>query len=440
MIVYTATDEINRTVYVGSAREDLEEHWISLVNQAEGGAEGEFFEAIRKQGANKFEIEEFGFAEDSSEMRELMREAQKDLGAIPIKAGRSSVIASRAKAITAKSELEELMSIDTSSDEWSAEDDSWLEEATGRTKKTADTEKAAEPSQKPVSNEAIGSKTDTDDSGMSSMDLIKQALAEAALETGPVKKPRAAVAKKPAAKKVVAPSPDKIASGRTGSAAKEKRIKAAIESAREEREQFRQTGSTAEAAEMKNLMMGIEARRLAARQSSKTARLAEAKKKAAADRKAAAAEKKSEAKRIKALKDAIGSRKSGAVSGRAAVESSAGADEVKAAPSKKDSRAEAKLLAAKVLSARKAPVAAAPAPELVDNAKVDALAVSKPAVTVKPSAASKERRIREAIAAEKERIDAEKRARISAESPEMNALLAGLDERAKAAQSYKRKL
>lgn len=431
MIVYTATDEINRTVYVGSAREDLEEHWISLVNQAEGGAEGDFFEAIRKQGANKFEIEEFGFAEDSSEMRELMREAQKDLGAIPIKAGRSSAIASRAKVIAAKSELEELMSIDTSSDEWSAEDDSWLEEASGSKKKAS--EKPKEQVKEPVSEPSV-----SDEPEMSSLDLIKQALAEAALETGPVKKVRATTAKKPAAKKVVAAAADKIASGRTGSAAKEKRIKAAIESAREEREQFRQTGSTAEAAEMKNLMMGIEARRLAARQSSKTARLAEAKKKAAADRKAAAAEKQSEAKRIKALKDAIGNRKAGAASSSVAAKTVDAADEVKAAPSKRDSRAEAKLLAAKVLSARKAPAVAAPEP--VDNAKVDALAVSKPAVTVKATAGGKERRIKDAIAAEKERIEAEKRARISAETPEMTALLAGLDERTKAAQSYKRKL
>lgn len=431
MIVYTATDEINRTVYVGSAREDLEEHWISLVNQAEGGAEGDFFEAIRKQGANKFEIEEFGFAEDSSEMRELMREAQKDLGAIPIKAGRSSAIASRAKVIAAKSELEELMSIDTSSDEWSAEDDSWLEEASSSKKKTA--EKPKEAAAQSVSDASVSNEPE-----MSSLDLIKQALAEAALETGPVKKVRATAAKKPAAKKIVAPAPDKIASGRTGSAAKEKRIKAAIESAREEREQFRQTGSTAEAAEMKNLMMGIEARRLAARQSSKTARLAEAKKKAAADRKAAAAEKQSEAKRIKALKDAIGNRKTGSAGSSVAADVVDTAVEVKATPSKRDSRAEAKLLAAKVLSARKPPLVATPEP--VDNAKVDALAVSKPKVTVKPSAGGKERRIKDAIAAEKERIEAEKRARISAETPEMTALLAGLDERTKAAQSYKRKL
>lgn len=435
MIVYTATDEINRTVYVGSAREDLEEHWISLVNQAEGGAEGDFFEAIRKQGANKFEIEEFGFAEDSSEMRELMREAQKDLGAIPIKAGRSSAIASRAKVIAAKSELEELMSIDTSSDEWSAEDDSWLEEASGSKKKVNEKPKA--PAKEAVS-EAVSDSSASSEPEMSSLDLIKQALAEAALETGPVKKVRASTAKKPAAKKAVAAAADKIASGRTGSASKEKRIKAAIESAREEREQFRQTGSTAEAAEMKNLMMGIEARRLAARQSSKTARLAEAKKKAAADRKAAAAEKQSEAKRIKALKDAIGNRKGGTASVSVAAEVVGTAEEVKVAPSKRDSRAEAKLLAAKVLSARKAPAVAAPEP--VNNAKVDALAVSKPAVTSKAGAGGKERRIKEAIAAEKERIDAEKRARISAETPEMTALLAGLDERAKAAQGYKRKL
>lgn len=401
MIVYTATDEISHTVYVGSAREDLEEHWISLVNQAEDGAEGDFFTAIRQQGASKFEIEEFGFADDSSEMRELVREAQKDLGAIPIKAGRASGVVSHAKVLAAKAELDDLAKIDSgvAGESWNdGSDDGWLDDRREQSSKGSSKEPEVEQKTKPA---------------LSSLDLIKLALAEAAAETGPVKKVRAA-AQKPAKKATssVAAAPDKIATGRTGSAAREKRIKEELEREREAREQFRQTASTLEAAEMKSLMMGIEARRLAARKTSKTARLAEAKKKAASDRKAAAAEKVMEAKRLASLKSATSSRK-------AATESVV---EEKLAPSKRDSRAEAKLLAAKVLSARTGPVSVAAAPA------AEAILKAPPTSS---NSGSKGQRIKAAIAAEKLRIDAEKRARIEAETPEMSALLAGLDSQAK---------
>jgi hypothetical protein len=401
VIVYTATDEISHTVYVGSAREDLEEHWISLVNQAEDGAEGDFFTAIRQQGASKFEIEEFGFADDSSEMRELVREAQKDLGAIPIKAGRASGVVSHAKVLAAKAELDDLAKIDSgvAGESWNdGSDDGWLDDRREQSSKGSSKEPEVEQKTKPA---------------LSSLDLIKLALAEAAAETGPVKKVRAA-AQKPAKKATssVAAAPDKIATGRTGSAAREKRIKEELEREREAREQFRQTASTLEAAEMKSLMMGIEARRLAARKTSKTARLAEAKKKAASDRKAAAAEKVMEAKRLASLKSATSSRK-------AATESVV---EEKLAPSKRDSRAEAKLLAAKVLSARTGPVSVAAAPA------AEAILKAPPTSS---NSGSKGQRIKAAIAAEKLRIDAEKRARIEAETPEMSALLAGLDSQAK---------
>jgi colicin import membrane protein len=401
VIVYTATDEISHAVYVGSAREDLEEHWISLVNQAEDGAEGDFFAAIRQQGASKFEIEEFGFAEDSSEMRELVREAQKDLGAIPIKAGRASGVVSHAKVLAAKAELDDLAKIDSgvAGEGWNdGSDDGWLDDRREQTSKSLSKEPAVEQKAKPA---------------LSSLDLIKLALAEAAAETGPVKKVRAAP-EKPAKKaaSTAATAPEKIATGRTGSAAREKRIKEELEREREAREQFRQTASTLEAAEMKSLMMGIEARRLAARKTSKTARLAEAKKKAASDRKAAAAEKVMEAKRLAALKSATSSRK---VVPDTVVEE-------KLAPTKRDSRAEAKLLAAKVLSARTAPANLSVAPS--------AEAILKASPTNTP-AGSKGQRIKAAIAAEKRRIDAEKRARIEAETPEMSALLSGLDSQAK---------
>ena len=250
---------------------------------------------------------------------------------------------------------------------------------------------------------------------LSSLDLIKLALAEAAAETGPVKKVRAAP-EKPAKKaaSTAATAPDKIATGRTGSAAREKRIKEELEREREAREQFRQTASTLEAAEMKSLMMGIEARRLAARKTSKTARLAEAKKKAASDRKAAAAEKVMEAKRLAALKSTT------TTSSRKVVPDTV--VEEKLAPTKRDSRAEAKLLAAKVLSARTAPANLSVAPS--------AEAILKASPTNTPTG-SKGQRIKAAIAAEKRRIDAEKRARIEAETPEMSALLSGLDSQAK---------
>lgn len=420
MIVYTATDEISHKVYVGSARDNLEEHWISLVNQAEDGADGEFFAAIRQQGASQFEIEEFGFAEDSAEMRALMREAQKDLGAIPIKAGRASAANARVKAVSAKSELDELVSLNRDAGSWedSLDSDDWKEELGKKVAAIENADKIAAEKPKPAP-------------ALSSMDLIKQALAEAAVETAatPVKKVAAAksksVAKKPQSDAI------KLAVGRTGSAAKEKRIRESIQEEREAREQFRQTGSTAEAAEMKSLMMGIESRRLAARKTSKDARLVEAKKKAAADRKIAAAEKAAEASRLKGFKAAVDTNTgAGKTAGKSTAKAVVDEVEVKA-PTKRSSRAEAKLLAAKVLSAR--------APKATPDVNSEKPSSLDPVVASPNVVSAKDQRIKNAIAAEKERLDAEKKARLSQENIDMAALLAGIDARGKTAEAVKRK-
>ena len=332
MIVYTATDEVNGKVYVGSTREDLEEHWIALVNQAEDGADGDFFAAIRHQGADKFEIEEFGYADSSAETRALIREAQEDLGAVAVKAGRGSTVVSRTKVQAAKVELDQGLALSGETD------------GEGQTEhlktETLKTESAAITVKKTSDQKATATPIN------SSLDLVKQALAEAAAS---VDLSQGLSQELP--KKSSAAVKEKLATGRAGSSSKEKRIKETIQREREAREQFRQTGSTQEAAKMKDLMMGIEARRLAARKTSKEARLVEARKKAAADRKAKAVKKAVEANRVESMKRVLGQN---TATDSSAEEAKLSVKElsVKKATSKKDSRTQAKLLAANILSAR----------------------------------------------------------------------------------------
>ena len=368
MIVYTATDEVNGKVYVGSTREDLEEHWITLVNQAEDGAEGEFFAAIRHQGADKFEIEEFGYADSSSEARALIREAQEELGAVAVKAGRGSVAvskaASRAKMLSSSAKLDQAASLisENGSESVAAEpdllvtDDLVTDIVAGKNSCVAPQNDASQALSIQATPSATGSPENTVvkagqlkaeaskiavNKKKTSLDLVKQALAEAAVDvsqgSADVKASRVPVKKS---------SSEKLATGRTGSVSKEQRIKETIQREREAREPFRQTGSTQEAAKMKDLMMGIEARRLAARKTSKDARLAEARKKAAADRKAKVIKKAVEANRVESMKRILNQG--------SASDSSAGDVDLpaKKVTSKKDSRAQAKLLAANILSAR----------------------------------------------------------------------------------------
>ena len=75
MIVFTITNTISQQVYVGSTRNDIDSHWETLLIAAESGVEAVLYDDIRNSGAASFEVSEWGFAEDLSELRELTRDA-----------------------------------------------------------------------------------------------------------------------------------------------------------------------------------------------------------------------------------------------------------------------------------------------------------------------------------------------------------------------------
>lgn len=89
MIVYTATNKTTNEVYVGSARDSMEEQWARLIVQAEEGGSGEFLSSIREFGADNFEVTTWAYADSSSEARELVRDACEEFSAKLIKTGRA---------------------------------------------------------------------------------------------------------------------------------------------------------------------------------------------------------------------------------------------------------------------------------------------------------------------------------------------------------------
>lgn len=279
MIVFTATSQVNHQVFVGSCRTDLEEHWITLVNQAEDGVEGPFYASIRTDGPDSFDLEEYGFAEDASEMRELVREAQADLGAQQIKAARQGSVIKK----PVKVEKIDLKELENSASEWDDEPVSdWLDD------RRQEASKPSEQEEKPQAQASV-----------SSLDMIKAALQNAAQELKPTRAGQPASSKTPAkssvkSKKSSSDAEAKLASGRTGSATKEKRIKEAITAEREERLMQRQTQSTQEAAQMKEVLLSIESRRLANKQKAKETREKAAKLQRAEQRASERARKESE--------------------------------------------------------------------------------------------------------------------------------------------------
>jgi len=88
MVVFTAKINVTGETFVGSARENVEEHWAQLIALAEDGGSGELLDSIRAHGANNIAVETWDYAESPSESRELIREACDQLNGKVIKTGR----------------------------------------------------------------------------------------------------------------------------------------------------------------------------------------------------------------------------------------------------------------------------------------------------------------------------------------------------------------
>lgn len=325
MFVFTVSCEVTQDVYVGSAKESIEAQWAAIVAAADEGQEGTLQASIRLHGVEKFTVEEWAFAENSRELRELLCEAREVLGAKPIKMQRASDAApKRSGATQVSSDIRELFSM-------------------------AKAEYESELVEELIPAESLESKAKSRNS-----------------ESLPVKKPAAKSSEKSQA------ASDKLANGRSGSASKEKRIKEAINSEREQRAVLRQQQASMEAKEMQAVMLQIEQRRLAQKKKPIT--------------------KSSKAK--SSLRSAVSSK-----------------------PPKASSTTGTTKMASRKTAEPKAPAAKG-----------------------RTGSSIKEKRIKEAIAQEKAAIEAAKRQQAESQADEMAAILNRLDERNKAAASYKRKL
>jgi len=330
VFVFTVSCDVSQDVYVGSAKESIEAQWASIVAAADEGQEGALQAAIRLHGVENFSVEEWAFAENSRELRELLSEAKETLGAKPIKLGRVSEGASkRSGATQVSSDIRELFSMAKAEYESELVEELIPAEGLERKAKTA-----------------VADEKNTSSTGQSA------------------RMPRTA-------EKEELPASEKVANGRSGSASKEKRIKEAITAEREQRAVLRQQQASMEAKEMQAVLLQIEQRRLA-------------------QKKKPTASKSSKSKT--SLRSALSSKPP-----KSSVSNSTSKTAVKA-PTK--------------------------------------VAVAKG----RTGSSLKEKRIKEAIAQEKASIEAAKRQQAESQADEMAAILNRLDERNKAAATYKRKL
>jgi len=413
LIVFTATNKETRDVYVGTARESVEEEWADLNAQAENGTSGQFFQQLREQGTNGFEVDTWAYGESSSEARESMREAREELGAQPIKSSRTKAVV-RKPANERSDSMKALMAVfqEAMTDDGGVDEDEAFEavasdEASSQEKLTA-SNSAAQMS-KSVSpaagldaaqvnrpSPAASQGADTDDAKMQARVLaMKAAQAKLLRERPPAPAKRQTAADAKAAK---------IASGRTGSSAKEKRIREAIETERERRENNRQSRGRDEYDEMNAVMARVEMRRLATKRSNAEKTKAEAAKKRKLER-----EKKALAAAAAIAPSAL------RVSVPVQSQTSAVSDSLE-------------------------PVAATPKEAVkVTRAAAKASVAQLKLAVGRTGSSAKEKRIKEVIEQEKADRLSKRGAQSVAEAEEMSAILARLDDRSRTTDKLKRR-
>lgn len=395
MIVFTATNIQTSDVYVATARDSVEEEWADLLSQADNGVSGKFFQQLRDQGAAGFEVDTWAYGESASEARESMREARAELGAQPVKSSRGKSVVRASTPDKQNETMKALMSAiaEAMTDDGVSVDDALDDESPAMG--SHDSQEVVEPQSSMSDRTEVSGSTPAqpqsdDEKFMARLEAMKAAQAkllnERQSKANTERATRAPQAKIKAAK---------VANGRASSAAKEKRIREAIEVERERRDNIRQINSRDEHAEMNSVMARIEMRR----QATKKANADKAKARAAQTRKAQKAE-------------------ADAVAGRL----------TKSQPSS----------AAKPAVKSTVKPAAVKSPAKPKAVKAPAAAPTKLAAG-RTGSSAKEKRIKEAIELEKSERMAQKQAQTAAEAAEMAAILTRLDERVKSAEKIKRR-
>jgi len=290
MVVFTAKISVTGETFVGSARENVEEHWAQLIALAEDGGSGELLDSIRAHGANNFEVETWDYADTPSESRELIREACDQLNAKVIKTGR--VKPARVSTDTPK-EKEDLsiqaqQILSQNQAKADAEKKNKALQAKPKPSQTehgqvisidieayqaqqkANMPEKTEPEPEPVSLRHTAS-TEIADDMKSVMVRIEMQRKMNQAKNSPSKKRSTSTKKvtsikssKTAAQKTASPKEVvkklKLPDGRVSSSAKEKRIKEAIAQEKMEREAVQAAKVAAEANEMAALLAKLDER------------------------------------------------------------------------------------------------------------------------------------------------------------------------------------
>lgn len=397
MIVFTATNRRTQQVFVGKAQESVDEEWAHMLAQAEAGAEGAFFDLVR-ENASDFNVETWAYAETPAEARESFREAREDLDAVVIKLPRSRPSNSNAQPIRSASMKALLDSIREAAEDLDDSDEELLlgpDESTQASDALNKGEGGVEEPVAPVKREEQA--LSDEDRLQARIDAMKAAQAKV-LSKQPAKPRRTAVTPKAAA------APTKLASGRTGSALKEQRIRESIEQDKEKREAFRAKSNLDQQAEMNALMARVEMRRTA----HKVKKQEEAKKRAAA---AAREKKAAEKAELQIKKEAKKLREQAEKQARAL------SGTQKASQTLSQEQAEALVTQSRSLDAAQSQASkAAPVLEAVTPAEAEK---------------TKEERVREGMAQQRAARMVQRRAQATQEADEMSSLLARLDSRSR---------
>jgi hypothetical protein len=221
LIVFTIKNSRTDTVYIGTTKDSVDERWAQLQLAKDHGLESALYDDMRNYGIACFSIEEYDFAETREELNEMFSEAMTQYKGVSLK-GMKMAIPRTAIYVT-----NEGREIDTRI------------ASPSKAAKSAKAEKEVVASVSVSTGSSSGVRK-TSTTSVSSQTAKRKAQLENDLST---------IREKP-----------KLATGRTGSAIKEKRIKEAIALEKLEREALKKRQVNEQADEMKAILANLDAR------------------------------------------------------------------------------------------------------------------------------------------------------------------------------------
>ncbi len=242
MIVFTITNNITDEVWVGTTRDSSAERWEQYKEAMAAGASHAFYKDLRDFGVKSFTLDDFAVADSREELKDLVEEAMDTYD------GKSL---SGVKTTLTKEEIAKVRAMEASVIESS------LSKAAA-----AAAEEEAKPEQPAL---RIPNKQ-----RLTAPSLVSKPQKAASAPRKPIPKPSGnrsfgasastatGINGRPLAKK--AKAADKLASGRTGSAAKERSIKEAIAAEKAARESEAAKRALEQADEMKAILARLDSR------------------------------------------------------------------------------------------------------------------------------------------------------------------------------------